>query len=270
MPWSRLFRRFLRCHLLALAALVPPCANPAMARPAGLLEPSLHVAPGAKAAPQVAVTLDACMGQTDQRILDTLLAENIKATIFVTARWIRSNPQAVSVLKSRPDLFEVENHGENHVPPIDRPLSVYGIAAAGSPEAVAREVSGGAEAIIAAGFPAPRWFRGATALYTPSSMAQIRAMGFEIAGFSINGDSGSLLGANAAEKQFEHARDGDVLIAHINQPTHAAGEGVAAGLKALKARGLRFVLLKEAPLPRSPAPEAPGSVSALHPKAVSY
>ncbi|MDQ0454351.1 polysaccharide deacetylase family protein [Rhizobium paknamense] len=216
-----------------------------------LLEPDLHVSHGGKASPRVAITLDACMGRTDQRILETLLSENIKATIFVTARWIRTNPDTVAILKSRPDLFEVENHGQNHIPAVDRPVSVYGIAAAGSPEAVAEEVNGGARAMLAAGFPAPRWFRGATAKYSPSSMTQIRALGYEIGGYSVNGDSGSLLGAAQAEKQFEKARDGDVVIAHINQPTHAAGEGVAAGLKALKARGVTFVLLKDAASPKA-------------------
>jgi peptidoglycan/xylan/chitin deacetylase (PgdA/CDA1 family) len=220
--------------------------GPAFAAHDGLVEPKLHVVPVKSGPAHVAVTLDACMGKTDMRILSTLLDENIKATIFVTGRWIKTNPEAVAVLKSRPDLFEVENHGENHIPAVDFPTKVYGIPAAGSPEAVAKEVNGGAQAMIAAGFPAPRWYRDATAKYSPSAITQIKAMGYQIGGFSINGDSGSLLGAKQTEQQFAHAKNGDVLIAHINQPTHAAGEGVAAGLKALKARGVVFVHLDEA------------------------
>lgn len=220
--------------------------GPVLAASDGLVEPKLHVAPASKGPAHVAVTLDACMGKTDMRILSTLLAENIKATIFVTGRWLKTNPEAVAVLKSRPDLFEVENHGENHIPAVDFPSKVYGIAAAGSPEAVANEVDGGAKAIQAAGFPAPRWYRDATAKYSPSAITQIKGMGYQIGGFSINGDSGSLLGAKQTEQQFARAKNGDVLIAHINQPTHAAGEGVAAGLKALKAKGVVFVHLDEA------------------------
>ncbi|MBB4007228.1 peptidoglycan/xylan/chitin deacetylase (PgdA/CDA1 family) [Rhizobium taibaishanense] len=211
-----------------------------------LIEPKLHIQPAPKGTVQVAVTLDACMGRTDPRILSTLIDENIKATIFVTGRWIRTNPQTVAVLKSRPDLFEVENHGENHIPAVDYPTTVYGIPAAGSPEAVSKEVTGGADAMRAAGFAPPHWYRDATAKYSPSAIAEIKAMGYEVAGFSVNGDSGSLLGAKETEQQFARAKNGDVLIAHINQPTHAAGEGVAAGLKALKARGVVFVHLNEA------------------------
>ncbi len=220
-------------------------SGPAMAGGDGLLEPKLRIAPSRSGPAHVAVTLDACMGKTDMRILSTLLEQNIKATIFVTGRWIRTNPEAVAILKSRPDLFEVENHGENHIPAVDYPTKVYGIAAAGSPEAVAKEVDGGAKAMLAAGFPAPRWYRDATAKYSPSAIAQIKTMGYDIGGFSINGDSGSLLGAKQTEQQFARAKNGDVLIAHINQPTHAAGEGVVAGLKALKARGVVFVHLNE-------------------------
>jgi hypothetical protein len=55
-------------------------------------------------------------------------------------------------------------------------------------------------------------------------------MGYRIAGYSLNGDGGSLLGAAVTEKRISSAKDGDVVISHINQPTHAAGEGVAKAI----------------------------------------
>ncbi|MGE6740674.1 polysaccharide deacetylase family protein [Allorhizobium pseudoryzae] len=212
-----------------------------------LLEPHLRLLPAQdRSRPQVALTLDACMGKTDMRILSVLIAEQIPATIFVTARWLRSNPEAVAILRQHPELFEVENHGENHVPAVDVPMSIYGIAAAGSAMAVEREVAGGNAAIEAAGFSRPTWFRGSTAKYSPSAIRQIRAMGYRIAGYSLNGDGGSLLGAAMSEKKIASAKDGDVIIAHINQPGHAAGEGVARALADLKRRGVNFVRLSEA------------------------
>ena len=212
----------------------------------GLVEPKLTVPRGGDVA-RVALTFDACMGKTDLRILDTLMSENIPATLFVTARWLKHNPQALARIMTRPDLFELENHGENHIPAVDRPVTIYGIPAAGSPEAVAKEVQNGAVAIRTATGLESHWFRGATARYSPSSIAAIRAMGFEIAGYSVNGDGGSLLGAREAEKRIASARDGDVVIAHINQPTHAAGDGVVKGILALKARGVQFVRLQDTP-----------------------
>lgn len=195
--------------------------------------------------PRVALTFDACSGKTDERILSTLIDNNIPATIFVTARWLKRNGAVFAILKARPDLFEIENHGAMHVPAVDRPISIYGIAAAGSAQAVEGEVAGGAAAIAAQGVT-PHWFRGATAKYTLSSIGQIRQMGFRIAGYSVNGDGGSLLGPSAAEKRIAAAKDGDVIIAHINQPTHAAGDGVVKGILDLKVKGFAFVQLDDA------------------------
>lgn len=211
-----------------------------------LVEPRLHVARSGNAVrPRVALTFDACMGQADERILSTLVRERIPATIFVTARWLKKNPQSVAIFLNNLELFELENHGQNHVPAVDVPVLIYGIAAAGSPEAVRQEVTGGADAMLAAGMAAPRWFRGSTAKYDPSAIRQIRDMGYRIAGYSLNGDGGSLLGASVTEKRIAAAKDGDVVLAHINQPTHAAGEGVARALLALKRRGVEFVRLSD-------------------------
>lgn len=232
----------------AFAAEVPPAvpAHPPVATGPKLVEPHLHIARSNIAGhARVALTFDACMGEADERILSTLVDERIPATIFVTARWLKRNPKAVAVLLQNPDLFELENHGEKHIPAIDKPVLVYGIASAGSPDAVRQEVEGGAAAMLASGIPAPHWFRGSTAKYDLSAIGQIRAMGYRIAGYSVNGDGGSLLGAAVTEKRISSARDGDVVISHINQPTHAAGEGVARALVDLKAKGAEFVRLQD-------------------------
>lgn len=211
-----------------------------------LLEPKLNVARAAAPGTlRVALTFDACMGQADSRVLSLLVEQKIPSTVFVTARWLRNNPDAISVFLAHPDLFEVENHGENHIPAVDQPIRIYGIAAAGSSLAVEREVAAGAAAVQAAGFSRPSWFRGATAKYDETAIHQIRQMGFKVAGYSLNGDGGSLLGAAVAEKKIAGARDGDVIIAHINQPTHEAGAGVARGIMALRARGAQFVRLED-------------------------
>ena len=212
----------------------------------GLVEPKLRLA-GKHEVPTVALTFDACMGATDPRILDTLISQRIPATIFVTHRWLRKNAESYAQLRAHPDLFQIENHGENHIPAVDRPMDIYGIKTAGSPDGVRAEVDGGAQAIAATGAPKPTWYRDATAIYSPDAIRQIRAMGYKIGGFSVNGDGGSLLGVDATVRSFESAKDGDVIIAHINQPTHKAGEGVVKGIEALKAKGYRFVRLGDVP-----------------------
>lgn len=229
------------------AGAPPPVAPPTPVlqpiRANRLIEPKLSLPKAAGPTPRVAVTLDACSGATDRRILDLLIAEEIPATFFVTGRWIRRNAEALALIAARPDLFEVENHGLNHVPAIELEGTVYDIAAAGSMEAVRSEVEEGARWIVKAGLAGPRWFRGATARYTPASASAIEAMGYRIAGYSLNADDGASVSARTAAKRLKAASDGDVIIAHVNQPTHAAGAGVAEGLKALKAKGAVFVKL---------------------------
>ncbi len=223
------------------ASAVPP-AGPEVLKET--VEPRLTVAKGGnRAAPHVALTLDACSGHVDMRILSVLIEGEIPATIFVTARWLRRNAEALALLKGRPDLFELENHGLNHVPAIDRPGTVYGIATAGSMEAVVGEVENGAKWMAKDGLDAPRWFRGATARYTPAAIAAIEAMGYRIAGYSLNADQGATLPAAAVAKRIAAARDGDVIIAHVNHPERYSGEGVARGIEALKAKGAVFVRL---------------------------
>ena len=204
------------------ALLISMSAGHACLAATRLVEPKLRLESQAKgAAPRVALTFDACSGKTDARILSTLIDNRIPATIFVTARWLKRNAATMAIFKAHPDLFEIENHGAMHVPAVDRPVSIYGIAAAGSAQAVAAEVAGGAGAIEAEGLQ-PHWFRGATAKYTLSSIGQIRQMGFRVVGYSVNGDGGSLLAAGAAQKRFASAKDGDVIIAHI-KPAGACG-----------------------------------------------
>lgn len=229
---------------LCMIALSWAMASASHAAP--LVEPTLHIKSQASGAGRVALTLDACGGQTDNRILSALVDNKIPATIFVTGIWLKRNAAAVEIMRAHPDLFELENHGGHHVPAVDTPRKIYGIRSAGSPDAVLAEVESGAAALTGTGEPAPKWFRGATAEYSPSSIAMIRKLGFKVAGFSINGDGGSLLGAKETARRIAAAKDGDVIISHINQPTHAAGEGVVQGLLALKAKGLTFVRLDDA------------------------
>jgi peptidoglycan/xylan/chitin deacetylase (PgdA/CDA1 family) len=226
---------------LVLAAIVPPPARADV-----LLQPGLRLAPAeAGSAPQLALTLDACDGGTDQRIIDTLLAENIPATIFATARWLKRNPDTVKLLLAHGSLFEIENHGARHRPAVDRPIRIYGLKAAGSPEGVRAEVEGGEQAVTAATGRPPRWFRGAAALYTAESLKQIASLHQQVAGYSIAADGGASFSAARTEREMLTARNGDVLLAHVNHPEKTAGAGVVKGLLALKARGYRFVRLDQ-------------------------
>ena len=107
------------------------------------------------------------------------------------------------------------------------------------------EVADGAAAIAAASGDIPKWYRGATARYSADAIAPIQQMGFGIAGYSLNADMGASLPAATGAARIAKARDGDVIIGHINQPLRPSGAGIAAGVVALMPQGMAFVHLPD-------------------------
>ncbi len=237
-----------RALLLSAASMPLMAAKPLAGGTAGLVEPRMRLAAasGRDTAPAVAVTLDACDGGCDLRILDLLIAEAIPATVFVSGLWLRANPGHFQTLLAHPDLFEIGDHGARHEAAIDRPMLLWKVVhAAGSLPGVAREVGEGAALLEAAGAPRPKWYRAAAALYSPEALRTIVSLGYRVAGFSLNADAGASLGQAETARRIAAARDGDVLIAHLNQPLRPAGAGVAEGLKVLKEKGVRFLRLSD-------------------------
>lgn len=204
-------------------------------------------------AKRVALTLDACSGKYDDDLLQFLIRNHIPATIFATKKWLERNPYGVYVIKSHLDLFDVEDHGENHIPAvIGKGRKVYGIP--GEPDMIhlRREVTEGAHAIETYIGIAPRWYRGATAEYDPQAIPEIEKLGYGIAGFSVNADVGATLKKVAIEERMKRVQDGDVIIAHMNKPASDTAEGLAPALRHLLDNGFVFVRLDQIKLKELP------------------
>lgn len=210
------------------------------------LEPRLSIEKGVSI-PQVSLTLDLCMGKTDYRIFDTLIEQQIPATLFVTARWLARNSAVVAKIRAHPELFEIGNHGRDHIPAIDTQKTIYGLKTAGSLKRICEEIEGGAQAIKAAGLDQQfkPFYRTAAARYSPDAILLIERLGYQIGGFSLNADMGASLPAKMVSQRISAAKDGDVIIAHMNQPQRGSGTGVAAGIIALKKKGMHFIKLSD-------------------------
>jgi len=222
----------------ALAA--PPVAQPAAGAPVEIHQ--RLVLPADSRA--VALTLDACGGGYDAQLINFLIAQRIPATVFATRKWLDRNADAMAVLRAHPELFVIEDHGANHVPPvIGAGRRVYGIP--GSPDLahLENEIRGGATAIQASTGIAPRWYRGATAMYDPQALQAIAQMGYKVAGFSVNADAGATLKRAAIVERMKRVKPGDIIIAHMNRPNGDTAAGLSIGLAALLAQGFHFVTL---------------------------
>ncbi len=198
---------------------------------------------------KLVLTLDACSGKFDDQLINFLIRKRIPATIFATKKWLDENPSGLAVIKAHLDLFDVEDHGEKHIPAvIGAGRKVYGIP--GEPDVIhlRREVTAGARAIEQATGIAPHWYRGATAEYDAQAIEEIGKLGYKIAGFSVNADAGATLKKGAIEKRLAQVKEGDVIIAHMNKPASDSAEGLSAGLIYLLKKGFVFVRLDQVDL----------------------
>lgn len=237
-----------RRSLLAASAILPWASSAGTATTGdGPVEAPLRLREPAPDRLQVALTLDACPGAFDERIASALVESKIQATIFVTGLWLHRNPAGLAFLLANRDLFAIENHGALHIPPVLGQRAIYGIPVAGDLGAVRREVTDGAAAINAATGAVPRWYRAATGYYSPSAMAAIQQLGFGIAGYSLNADQGASLPAHSVADRIAKATNGEIIIAHINQPHRPSGAGVVAGIRELQRRGASFMRLERPP-----------------------
>lgn len=215
----------------------------------GTVEIHDRLVPQPQSGLRVALTLDACSGKYDGDLINFLILNQIPATIFATKKWLDRNPFGLSVIKAHLDLFDVEDHGENHIPAvIGAGRKVYGIP--GEPDVIhlRREVIEGARAIEDATGVAPHWYRGATAEYNQQAIEEIGRLGYKIAGFSVNADTGATLKKVAIEQRLKHVKGGDVIIAHMNRPASDSAEGLSVGLTYLLKKGFVFVRLDQVDL----------------------
>ena len=238
--------QFSRPILAALSALALATTASALGQ-ISELHNRIAALPGSQQ--RAALTLDACGGGFDVELIQFLIQRRIPATLFVTKKWLDKNPLGTAILTAHLDLFEIEDHGENHIPAvIGAGRKVYGIPGVAGVPQLRQEVLAGASAIErATGVPA-RWYRGATAEYDVQAADEIRRMGFSLAGFSVNADAGATLKKPQIIERLRHVRDGDVIIAHMNKPASDTAEGLIVGLAELQQRGLVFARLDQVTL----------------------
>lgn len=198
---------------------------------------------------EIALTFDACGGSLrssgyDAGLIDFLSDNRIPATLFINSRWIHSNPEIFQKLSANP-LFEIANHGTAHRPLSINGKSIYNIAGTASPEEVEREISGNGDLIEKLTGKRPRFFRSGTAYYDEQAVAIARTNGVEIGGFSVLGDAGATFSADKVAHQITNAKNGDIVLLHMNHPESGTREGVIEAILKLKAQGFSFVRLSD-------------------------
>lgn len=235
---------------MSLAALLSICSLASFANLATDAPVELHqriAAQGATtASPMVALTLDACGGQYDADLIRLLVSYHVPATMFVTKKWMARNPVGMRDLLAHPELFQIEDHGADHIPAVvGVGRRVYGILGEPDMAHLRHEVESAAVDIRAASHRDVNWYRGATAEYDRAAITEIEKMGYKIAGFSVNADAGATLNRRVVAYRLSRIKDGDIVIAHMNKPRGDTAEGFGDALPKLLARGFKFVTLND-------------------------
>lgn len=190
------------------------------------------------------LTLDACGGGKgkgyDRELIDFLRKHQVKATLFMNARWIDANPAVFMDLAKDP-LFQIANHGMTHRPASVSGKKVYGIRGTRSKEELVTEVNGNAFKIQKLTGALPKWYRSGTAYYDSESVSiLLKELGFQIAGFAVSLDAGATLPVEKVHQRALSAKSGDILLAHMNHPESATYEGLSKALPELLSRGFTF------------------------------
>ncbi len=196
----------------------------------------------------IALTFDACGGpygsEYDEALLTFLIEEEIPATLFVNQRWIHENRDTFKELAQNP-LFQIENHGTEHLPLSVNGQSAWGIKGTSSPEEVVEEVLGNQEEIKRLTRRSPTLFRSGTAFYDEEAVKIVKELGLQVVNYSLLGDAGGTYSANAVASALLQASPGDIALLHMNQPNSGTGKGVKTAIPLLKEAGFSFVLLQD-------------------------
>lgn len=185
------------------------------------------------------LTFDACGGRYDRELIEFLIAHNIKATLFINARWIKAHSNDFIALSQNP-LFSLQNHGSKHLPLSANGKSIYNIKGTDSIRAIYNEIKDNERLFLELGVAKPRYFRSGTAYYDEVSVAMLKDLGYEIAGFDVLGDKGATLSKEQILEQLKLVKNGSILLYHFNHPESETREGIKAAIPYLQSLGFEF------------------------------
>lgn len=196
----------------------------------------------------IALTLDACGGENgsgyDDELIGFLNQHNIKANLFVNARWIEAQPTIFMELANN-SLFTIENHGTEHRPLSTIPRSAWGIESTSSKEGIVEEIIGNQKIILEHTGKLPKHFRSGTAFYDDVSVKIAQDLGLEVVNFDILGDAGATFTADQVKDSMLQATSGSIVILHMNHPESGTAEGVKMAVLTLLEQGFSFVHLQD-------------------------
>lgn len=201
----------------------------------------------------LALTFDACGGSHgsgyDEELINFLRHEKIPATLFLSGLWIDAHPDKAKELAADP-LFEIENHGLTHHPCAIRGETKYGIQGTASVGQAIDEIELNARKIEWMASRKPLYYRSATATTDEACAAIAHQLDETIISYDLlSGDAVPGTPTSALKENLIHgAKDGAIVIMHMNHPEWNGYEALKAALPEWKQQGFTFIKLELHPL----------------------
>jgi len=198
----------------------------------------------------IAFTFDACGGKNgnnyDKELIDFLHNEKVRATLFITGKWIDSNSNAFLKLSSD-TLFEIENHGLNHKPCSTNGKSIYGIHGTSNIGEAYDEIEANALKIKAITKISPHFYRSATAYIDEVCVEMSEKTGIKVVGYQVlSGDAVPFTPASVIEENvMKKIKPGVIIIMHFNHPEWNTFEAMKNLIPKLRQMGYSFVRLND-------------------------
>ena len=217
------------------AAATPVPATPT---PASMPTPAL-VTHGNRALPYVALTFDACATPRspagyDAKLIAALEAAQAPATLFLGGLWMQHHPDATRALAANP-RFEIANHSWSH--PDFRTITSAQMA-----DEIARTQDEQERLARRRG----RLFRLPYGFSSPTALEVVAAQGLTcIEWDTVTGDPDPHIGARAILRNALGARNGSIIIMHMNGRGWHTAEALPRVIRRLRQRGLILVTVSQ-------------------------
>ncbi len=199
----------------------------------------------------IALTFDACGGPFgngyDEALISFLRENEIPATLFVNYQWIEEHEETFLSLAEDP-LFEIENHGTNHLPLSVQGRSAWGIQGTASVDEVVDEVMVNQKFIHELTGTSPSFFRSGTAHYDEKAVEIVEDLNLQVVNYDVLGDAGATFSAKQVEDALLNSQSGSIPLLHMNQPSSGTAQGVKEAIPQLLEQGFSFVHVKDYPL----------------------
>ena len=179
-------------------------------------------------------------------VMESLAANNIKATIFVSGYFARRHTNVVKQWSGNP-LFDIQNLGNRSRSLASQGQTVYNVEGTKNVTEALNEVTAGAASIAAITGKTPVYYRSATGYTDNVAVAAVNAKGFKVIGYDVVTDGGGSLSSEQIKNNILNAASGSIIVISINPGYPNIMNGLQAALDEIKAKQLpvRFEQLSD-------------------------